>query len=94
MRFENLQKCSPHAECRGDNKGVRRCICRAGFEGNGFNCRLIVPTTPKPFDPCKVPRVCGRGAICRNNNGKAVCYCRNQVIPKNNACCDRSYHAR
>jgi hypothetical protein len=87
VRIEHLRRCSPHASCTGDSHGIRKCKCKHGFEGNGLECRRISPPTPP--NPCLVPGVCGRGASCRNNNGKAQCLCRNRLIDNKQVCCNR-----
>jgi hypothetical protein len=93
VRIESLPRCSPNANCRGDNQGQPKCFCRNGFIGNGYDCRLIIKTTQRPLDPCKQHNACGRGATCRNNNGKALCFCRNKIVPNNQVCCSREFAA-
>jgi hypothetical protein len=87
VRIEHLRRCSPNASCRGDARGNARCQCNQGFEGDGFECRRI--HVPAPADPCRAPGVCGRGATCRNNNGRAQCLCRNTPIDNRQVCCNR-----
>jgi hypothetical protein len=36
---ENLKRCSPNAQCRGDENKVPKCFCKPGFAGDGFDCR-------------------------------------------------------
>ena len=91
VSVQNLKRCSPNAQCRGDKKGQPRCFCKSGFNGDGYNCKPVEGlTTPSP-NPCNVNGVCGRGAVCRNNRGKAVCYCKNQIVPASQTCCNREF---
>jgi hypothetical protein len=98
---QNLQRCSPNAQCRGDANGQPKCYCKPGFEGNGYDCRLIRPTPPP--NPCGVPngrpsKVCGPGAQCwwdihgvwnpKRIRGIATCYCGNTYLPNGEGCCN------
>ena len=35
---QNLPRCSPNAQCRGDANRVPKCFCRKGFVGDGYKC--------------------------------------------------------
>jgi hypothetical protein len=89
VRVENLRRCSPHGQCRGNQDNVPTCYCKAGFEGDGYNCKPIVKSTPAPVNPCKQANVCGRGAVCQNRNGKAQCLCRGRPVGNKQTCCNR-----
>jgi hypothetical protein len=88
-----LPRCSPNAQCRGDVNRVPKCFCNKNYEGDGYKCELRegVVTTTKSSNPCGVRGACGRGTTCRNNNGRAVCYCRNQVVSNTQTCCNREF---
>jgi hypothetical protein len=94
-QVQNLQRCSPNAQCRGNANGQPKCYCKPGFEGNGYDCRLIRPTPPP--NPCLVPNVCGSGARCwwdihgiwnpKRIRGIATCYCVGTYLPNGEGCC-------
>ena len=93
VKVENLRRCSKNAVCIGNKENVPTCTCRQGFEGDGYRCKLKegLVTTTKSANPCGVRGACGRGTTCRNNNGRAVCYCRNQVVSNTQTCCNREF---
>jgi hypothetical protein len=84
-----LRGCGANAQCRGDASGQPRCFCNNGFIGDGINCQAI--QTIPPANPCARRGICGRGTVCQNNNGNAVCLCNGRVIPHRQRCCNREF---
>ena len=90
VRIDNLPGCGHHAQCRGDAQGQPKCFCRKGYTGDGQNCRPIDQTT-RAANPCSRAGVCGRGTVCQNQNGQAVCLCNGRIIPRGQTCCNREF---
>lgn len=70
--------CSPYASCT-DLKGVARCVCNRGFEGDGKFCKDIDECL---FSPC------GPASVCVNTVGSYQCKCRKGFQQTQEACID------
>ena len=64
-------------------------MCNPGFTGDGHECQA--PSTVAPANPCLVPGVCAKGAVCHNQGGQARCLCRGQLVNHRQTCCNREY---
>ncbi|XP_056311873.1 stabilin-2-like [Danio aesculapii] len=63
------QPCHAHANCVS-NKGAFTCVCKPGFQGDGFMCM--------ESDPCSLPHRggCSKNAICiKTGPGTRMCKC-------------------
>ncbi|KAK7504328.1 hypothetical protein BaRGS_00004632, partial [Batillaria attramentaria] len=65
--FDAAQTCHEHADCVPTDGSVR-CVCRAGYEGDGFDCQDV--------DECAMALdVCDDNARCYNMYGSFQCQC-------------------
>ena len=39
VEIEDLRKCSKDATCQGNKENVPTCVCKLGFEGDGYDCK-------------------------------------------------------
>jgi hypothetical protein len=61
--------CAPQAACITQPNGQRRCVCRAGYRGDGATCRDV--------DECGEGLArCDVNADCINGQGSFMCVCR------------------
>lgn len=58
--------CNTHAICLPTRRAYK-CICKAGFHGDGRNC--------KEYDPCSIDNG-GCHHICHNTGGRVSCSCK------------------
>ncbi len=87
--ISKLNPCSANATCSVDKNNNPVCECKSGYYGNGKECSKGNQILIKRLDfnlkkflisilenICNNnPSPCGVGAICTNQNGKAVCSC-------------------
>lgn len=63
------------------------CSCLPGYTGSPYSqCYLIDDRSNPSKDPCN-PNLCGENSVCKNQNGKAVCSCKNGISINNNGGC-------
>ncbi len=71
--------CAAEATCF-DTIDAYRCVCAAGFRGDGFTCTDV--------DECVEGSPCGAGATCNNEVGGVSCTCADgwRLEPASNDC--------
>ncbi|KAK9507916.1 hypothetical protein O3M35_007676 [Rhynocoris fuscipes] len=69
----NGQSCSEHAQCIyiPDEEGYK-CMCQAGYEGDGYNCRIMEISCEGYDDYCHYNASC----LPDEENSKHICICK------------------
>ncbi|RDD36937.1 Fibrillin-2, partial [Trichoplax sp. H2] len=74
-------KCHANATC-SVQKQQRRCYCKIGYEGNGYDCKDVNECVNKTMNKCHT------NAKCQNTRGSYKCKCKKGYIGNGRECRD------
>ncbi|XP_045688009.1 stabilin-1 isoform X3 [Phyllostomus hastatus] len=79
--------CSEHADCLSTGPNARRCVCHAGYVGDGLHC---LEEPEPPVDRClSQPPPCHVDAVCTDLHFQDVaCRCRDGFVGDGTSTCN------